>query len=99
MAWDAGWADLYSRKCRHLLYGRDLARLPAIYSGWMTYLSAPYASQVKLPSGVIHEAVPGGGLIMLATDEPFTSNSPTHLAGAAAIARALVPLNERFAQS
>lgn len=62
------------------------------WAGWMTYLSAPLAPRVAPPPGAIHEPVPGGGLLVLATEESFAMDNPAHLAALDAIQAALKPI-------
>ena len=69
---------------------------PLFRSGWMTYLAPQYASQITPPPAAIVESVPGGGLLLLATEERFSMDNPTHLAGADAIQAALDPLQAIF---
>lgn len=67
-------------------------RWPPFRSGWITYLAPRYASRVTPPPAAIVEPVPGGGLLLLATDEQFSMDNPVHLAAADAIQAALAPL-------
>ena len=69
---------------------------PPFRSGWMTYLAPQYASRITPPPAAIVESVPGGGLLLLATEERFSMDNPTHLAGADAIQAALDPLQATF---
>jgi hypothetical protein len=89
-AWEPSWASLaclnYSKKF--------FASLPPppFRSGWMTYLSAPYARKITPPSSAITRTVAGGGILILATNEPFTLDNPQHVAVADAIQACLEPL-------
>lgn len=65
---------------------------PNFRSGWMTYLSAPYARKVTAPPSAITETVTGGGILMLATEEPFSASNAEHVAVADAIQACLEPL-------
>lgn len=65
------------------------------YSGWMTYLSAPYAALVTPPETVIVERQPDGGLLMISTNDLFDANNPRHFAAACDIQASLAPLNAR----
>jgi hypothetical protein len=65
---------------------------PPFRSGWMTYLAPQYASRVTPPPAAIVERVPGGGLLLLATEDRFSMDNPAHLAVADAIQAALAPL-------
>ncbi|HWK47455.1 MAG TPA: Imm52 family immunity protein [Stellaceae bacterium] len=64
-------------------------------SGWMTYLSAPYAALVTPPRSVIVEQQPDGGILMISTEEVFDPENPRHFAAACDIQAALAPLNAR----
>jgi immunity protein 52 of polymorphic toxin system len=61
-------------------------------SGWMTYLAAPYARKVTPPPLALTEPVAGGGILMLATKEPFMLDNLQHVAVADAIQACLEPL-------
>lgn len=89
--WDATSA---SAICSDLHDARDKAGRffgPA----WMTYLAAPLASRITRPSGALCEATPDGGLLMIAAEETFDVNDPSHMAGAWAISDALVSLTRK----
>jgi len=58
----------------------------------MTYLAPQYAGRIAPPPAAIVEPVPGGGLLLLATEEQFSMDNPAHLAVADAIQAALTPL-------
>jgi hypothetical protein len=58
----------------------------------MTYLAPQYASRITPPPTAIVEPFPGGGLLLLATEERFSMDNPAHLAVADAIQAALDPL-------
>jgi hypothetical protein len=65
---------------------------PHFRSGWMTYLASQYASRITPPAAAIVEPAPGGGLLLLATEDRFDMDNPAHLAVADAIQAALVPV-------
>jgi hypothetical protein len=67
---------------------------PPLRGGWMTYLAPQYASLITPPPAAIVEPVPGGGLLLLATEERFSMDNPAHLAVADAIQAALDPLQQ-----
>jgi hypothetical protein len=67
---------------------------PTLRSGWMTYLAPKYASRVFAPASAIVEQVANGGMLLLATEEQFSMDNPSHLAAAAAVQKALEPLQE-----
>jgi len=60
---------------------------------WMTYLSPRFAPMVTPPRSAIVERLTGGGLLMIATEERFETNNPTHLSVARDIEAALAPIN------
>jgi hypothetical protein len=64
-----------------------------IWSGWAVYLSAPMAARITPPRSTIVEAVPGGGMLMIATEETFEPDNPEHFRVACDIQAALAPLN------
>ncbi len=67
---------------------------PPLRSGWMTYLAPQYAAHITPPAAAIVEPAPGGGMLLLATEERFDMDNPAHLAAADAIQAALEPLQE-----
>lgn len=74
-------------------------QLPHFRTGWMSYVGPRYAPHVTPPPQVISEPVAGGGLLMLATREPFDISNPAHEALADAIQRALEPIQSMVPQS
>ena len=72
--------------------------LPHFRTGWMSYVGPRYAPHVVPPPHVISERVAGGGLLMLATREPFDFSNPAHKAAADAIQRALEPIQSMVPQ-
>lgn len=89
-AWNPSWANLADPRYWEPLYRRK--HVPDFRSGWMTYLSAPYAHRVTPPSVAVVEPVPDGGLVILATKDLFDSDNPVHMAAADAIQACLQPL-------
>ena len=65
---------------------------PPFRAGWMTYLAPRFGKGVAPPPEAISEQVPGGGLLMRATHEPFALANPAHRAAVATIQRALAPI-------
>jgi Immunity protein 52 len=51
------------------------------------------APLITPPAAAIVERQPDGGLLMAATDEPFDTSNPAHLAVANDILAAVAPLN------
>jgi hypothetical protein len=89
-AWDATWCGtapwgISEFETRH-------AR-PWFGLEWMTYLSPKFAPMVTPPRSVIVDKPPGGGLLMIATQEIFQVTNPTHLSAARDIEAALAPIN------
>lgn len=90
-AWEADWGvvETWDYKSKR----RDASgQLLRPWGGWITYLSARYASRVALPPAASVERVAGGGLVIIATEEPFTVANPAHVAALDAIQRALAPI-------
>jgi len=90
-AWDPDRATLYSVPYMHRLHEAE-EQVPLFRSGRMTYLSLRYALRITPPAAALVERTPGGGLLMLATEEPFTVKNPEHVAVADAIQACLAPL-------
>lgn len=97
-SWEVSWGCVCSALYTKRLYaGKSFApgatAPPPFRSGWMSYLSAPYAARIVPPKeAAIVETMPHGGLLMRATDEVFSMENPAHLAAADAIQAALEPL-------
>jgi immunity protein 52 of polymorphic toxin system len=94
-AWEPDYGSLVCWGYWRRLFGDR--HYPLFRSGWMTYLAPRYASRITPPPAAITEPVVGGGLLLLATEEPFSVDNPTHLAVADAIQAALEPLQEMVA--
>jgi Immunity protein 52 len=90
-AWEPAWGSIASYSYEERTFVPK-PRYPLFRSGWMTYLSAPYAARITPPAMAITERTPDGGLLLLATEEAFTSENPQHVAAADAIQAALEPL-------
>jgi Immunity protein 52 len=90
-AWEPAWGSIasYSYEQRTFV---PKPHFPRFRSGWMTYLSAPYAARITPPAPAITERTTDGGLLLLATQEAFTIENPEHVAAADAIQAALEPL-------
>lgn len=58
----------------------------------LTYLGAPWRREIEPPAGAVVEETPDGGLLMIATLEPFDPQNPAHAAAAYAIHMSLAPL-------
>jgi hypothetical protein len=65
-------------------------RLP--FGNWMVYLSAPLAALFSPPHDAIVKQLPGFGIVILATEEPFTVSNPEHVRACVAIQQALEPV-------
>lgn len=91
--WEPSWASVSSASYDHRLHERESGpSFPLFRSGWMTYLSAPYARRITPPASAIVEDTEDGGMLLLATNETFTVDNPKHVAVADEIQRALAPL-------
>jgi Immunity protein 52 len=89
-AWEPDWAVLTDDNYIHALVERG--PFPRFSSGWVSYLAAPYARKVLPPPKAIVEPVAGGGILMLATNEPFSIDQPEHVFAADAIQESLLAL-------
>jgi hypothetical protein len=71
----------------------DVLKLPVDVPdiGWLTYLSPAYGRPSGLLSTMV-ERTDGGGTLLIATREPFSSDNPNHVAGARTIANAVTSL-------
>jgi hypothetical protein len=89
--WDADWGivELWGYD-RLTVDSSDKPLLP--YGGWLTYLCKSLAEKITLPSGVFSERTQDAGLLMLASEEPFSAANPIHVARLDAIQRALAPV-------
>ncbi|MGH7059515.1 MAG: Imm52 family immunity protein [Stellaceae bacterium] len=91
-AWEPDYGVVVCGDYWRRLFGER--HYPMFRSGWMTYLAARYASRVTPPPEATAERVPGGGLLLLATEERFRMDNPAHLAAADAIQAALTPIQD-----
>jgi Immunity protein 52 len=89
-AWEPDYGVVVSWDYWQRLFGEG--HYPLFRSGWMTYLAPQYASRITPPPAAIVEPVPGGGFLLLATEEQFSMDNPAHLVVADAIQAALAPL-------
>lgn len=91
-AWDANWGviESWDYKGQNTNANGQLLRP---WGGWITYLSAPYAGRITpLPAAARSEPVAGGGLVIVATPDPFTVANPAHVAALDALQQALAPI-------
>jgi hypothetical protein len=96
--WDPAWAEITDWRYKNALKNPEGKPGPPFRSGWMTYLSAPYAQRISPPPEAITEPVLGGGMLLLSTREPFDAENPTHVAAADAIQLALEPIQGMVGQ-
>jgi hypothetical protein len=96
--WDPAWAEVTDWRYKNALKNPEGRPGPPFRSGWMAYLSAPYAQRISPPPEAIVEPVPGGGLLLLSTREPFDAENPAHVAAADAIQLALEPIQGMVGQ-
>ncbi|MGA2087427.1 MAG: Imm52 family immunity protein [Stellaceae bacterium] len=90
-AWEADWGVIESWGYEGQLKNAD-GQLFRPWGGWITYLSPAYAQKISPPRTATVEQTPGGGLLMLATEEPFTATNPAHVAAVDAIQACLKPI-------
>jgi hypothetical protein len=91
-AWDATWCGAYPDDLLALRTKPDPPR-PLFGLSWITFNSARFAPMITPPRSAIVENAPGGGLLMIATEERFSTQNPQHLAVARDIEAALAPVN------
>ena len=87
--WDPDAAQVIDWRQLKLPEGQHL---PPFRTGWLSYVGPHYASFVTRSPDIISEELPGGGLLMLATREPFDISIPAHALAAERILRALDPV-------
>ncbi|WP_224370338.1 immunity 52 family protein [Hyalangium versicolor] len=75
-AWDPDWGVATSRTHRQLLEQKK----PAVWVGWVTYLSHRQGQVPPLPAPVRIEPVEDLGTLVILTPERFTASNPEHLA-------------------
>jgi hypothetical protein len=90
--WGATWCSVYPWNLLNLMTKPEPHR-PWFSLAWMTYISPRFAPMITPPRTAICERVPGGGLLMIATEERFSADNPAHLAVARDIEAALAPVN------
>jgi hypothetical protein len=91
--WKANWACAHPIALSDLLPHDTKRRTCSLYGGWITYLSAVWATKITPPKSAIVDRAPDGGLLMIATEETFRVDNPQHVAVARDIDAALAPLN------
>ena len=92
-AWDATWCDVSPFSLHRLLPRDPNRRAPRYHGGWLTYIAPRFASLIRPPASAITEHPPGGGVLMIATEERFDVDEPKHVRVARDIHTALAPLN------
>jgi hypothetical protein len=90
-AWDANWGviETWDYKGRKEDANGQLLRP---WGGWITYLAPHYISRISPPPAMRIEPTAGGGLVIVATEEPFTVANPAHIAALDALQEALAPI-------
>ncbi len=95
-AWEPDWGVIETWVYKG--QSKDAAGFPFHpWGGWITYLAPHYTGRIAPPTEVISERVPGGGLLLLASEEPFTVQNPAHVVAADAIQRVLAPIQQSLA--
>jgi hypothetical protein len=92
-AWDATWCSAIPWEIIPLWTPVTVTGRPTFRMAWISYLSARFAPMVTPPASAIVERPPGGGLVMIATEDRFDVANPQHLAVAREIEAALAPVN------
>ena len=90
--WNATYAKVYTNAIQS--YWDDPRRVFDL--SWMTYLSDAFAQMITIPERVFVEQVPGGGVVLSATDGNFDVTNTKHMAAARDLRDALSPLNELY---
>jgi hypothetical protein len=90
-AWDANWGviETWDYKGRKEDANGQLLRP---WGGWITYLAARYTGRIARPPAMRAEPTAGGGLAIIAMEEPFTVANPAHVAALDALQQALAPI-------
>jgi immunity protein 52 of polymorphic toxin system len=89
-AWEATWCVTYPMDLFRL---RTSATRPWFSLAWMTYISPRFAPMITAPRAAISERLSNGALLMIASEERFETENPSHLAVARDIEAALAPVN------
>ncbi|MGH9552599.1 MAG: Imm52 family immunity protein [Terriglobales bacterium] len=88
LPWEANWGVVmpwgYS--------GRYATPLKRPWAGWITYLCPRHAQRISPPQSIISRPAPDGGLLLIATEEPFDRENQAHTSSADAIEAALRPV-------
>jgi len=100
-AWDVDEASIYcNRYLKYFRYyplPRGQSRLYSPREGWITYLPSAQAKMISAPEGVEVERLDNRGVLYTLCEEPFTIDNPRHMALAAAMQKALEPIQTRDA--
>jgi len=97
LPWEVDWAVIETWDYRGKRLDSEERPLHP-WAGWITYLSQRYARNITLPSTAIVERIADGGLVMLATDQPFTVANPAHVAALDAMQASLAPVQWSIAE-
>lgn len=90
--WEVTWCAAYPSDL--LDHWREPERKQMHFKlAWITFVSSRFAPMIAPPASAISERLPDGGLLMLATEERFSTSNPAHLAVARDIEASLAPLN------
>jgi hypothetical protein len=92
-AWDANWGTVETWEYKGKKRDAD-GQLLRPWGGWITYLAPHYAGRISLPPAVRAEPTAGGGLVIVATEAPFTVADPAHVAALDALQEALAPIQK-----
>jgi hypothetical protein len=90
-AWDANWGTVETWDYRGKKRNAN-GQLLRPWGGWITYLAARYAGRISLPPALRVKPTSDGGLVIVATEEPFIVENPAHVAALDALQQALAPI-------
>jgi hypothetical protein len=92
--WPPAWACAYAFRMGYdkvpLIPGAALFPYSRFHIPWLAYLSAPLAAGIELPPEIETERTPGGGLLIIATDERLEPTNPEHLRRARILADTMI---------
>ncbi len=89
----------YMKFRRRYLHSNGQQGLYKSWEGWITYVPGPQVSRIVPPDGVDVERLDDGGALYSLCEEPFTIDNPKHMALAAAMQKALAPIQTKGRQS
>ena len=92
--WPPPWACAYAFRVNYFQAPLYAGAQPFPYSRfhmpWIAYLSNSLIARLSLPSGIVMERTPDGGLLMSATEDRLDPTNPEHLRRARILAEILM---------